>query len=1122
MAGKALGVAKQLREKMLLEFQSSVEDLEEETGAKCPNERRLKVKLCQVKSYYEKALDAHANVIMLEKTSASDEINKNWVKNNLRQPYKKIVEAGEDILSSMGAVSEQEAEAKVQLESSRRDARCELGTLEAKLKASVDSLGQVIKDTSIWLPDNHRALVESVDKLDADLSCLHVERSKVVLKLLLEADTEKEVTRQQEFRSSLCGLIADLKIKLASKTPAKLSSGQAAGSQVQQTLGSSTVGDVSVIQQTVPVKYKMKMAAMPIPKFSGKIVDYPEWKKLFKDCIESQYEESAAVMTLRTQALPESLVCMVPRCADLASVWEKLDRKFLDPARVWKGVKQDLSSLDRKKMGKTKYMVELVNKLLDSEALLESVGMVHWMRQEDKIPEYEDYLSQEELLEWVRLKPKLTGTPWENFKNFLIKMKDEYEELSKAGTVDYGNEKSKSTVRCDHCNRRGHEVADCWRKKSENKDAGLGDNKKKCWKCGSKEHLARDCTESVDQSSCSQKNKDKQNCQNKKTAQKTSKDQDIFSNYLRARDCRWCGRAYNTAFTCSGCGMKWGAKVKADHCLAHCAKFSAASARERGDMVLKGDNCLICLHHEHVTESCFGKDQQKTICSLDGCTKRHHPSLHSAPQSAIQSVRSSTHSVSFNSEDRDPGVLSGRANEDVERSLEGCGLSEGVNLQGKFMSRINLKRVHCHKVSWTEDCWTGGTKERLDKERAKDLQEMVDLLKLPVVDGESVLLQTQSVAVKYGPGGKLTELVVFWDNGSTCSLILTETAELLGCPGESVKITIDTINGLMTRDTKLYCVEMLDNSGNRVLIRAFGVESISTVRNVVNILPVKERFSCEVQTQWGKISKRPKGQVHILIGQEYAGYHPVPYEAHKNLVVYRSMFGNGWLLSGNDPDIECEQYEHGEEVSALRVSRVTVINQESHRIGISQAQFTFNQERDYYSFDNLGVEPPRRCPDCKGCRECSWRGHHLSKQEAQELEYMESCVKFLEGKFHVKFPFLVDPCELSDNYKQVIRIAEWEESKLEKEGCMDKFNELFQRLQDLEAVEEISDHELKSWSGAVHYISLQHVINEDSATTDFRIVSNSSLRTPGNPHTLNSIVAKGPNLLSDTYKILIR
>ena len=38
----------------------------------------------------------------------------------------------------------------------------------------------------------------------------------------------------------------------------------------------------------------------------------------------------------------------------------------------------------------------------------------------------------------------------------------------------------------------------------------------------------------------------------------------------------------------------------------------------------------------------------------------------------------------------------------------------------------------------------------------------------------------------------------------------------------------------------------------------------------------------------------------------------------------------------------------------------------------------------------------------------------------------------------------------------------------------------------------------------------------------FRIVSNSSLKTPGNPNSLNSILAKGPNLLSDPYIILNR
>ena len=53
----------------------------------------------------------------------------------------------------------------------------------------------------------------------------------------------------------------------------------------------------------------------------------------------------------------------------------------------------------------------LVNKLLDAENLLETVGMVHWLRQDDKIPEYEDMLSMTEKLELVKLKPSLTGTP---------------------------------------------------------------------------------------------------------------------------------------------------------------------------------------------------------------------------------------------------------------------------------------------------------------------------------------------------------------------------------------------------------------------------------------------------------------------------------------------------------------------------------------------------------------------------------------------------------------------------------------------------------------------------------------------------------------------------------------
>ena len=203
-------------------------------------------------------------------------------------------------------------------------------------------------------------------------------------------------------------------------------------------------------------KAKFKMAAMAVPKFSGKVVDYPEWKTLFRECVEAQYEESAVIMILRTEALPESLTSMVPRCATLNSIWEKLDKKFLDPARVWKGIKSDLASLDRKKLGNCKYMVELVSKLLDAESLLDSVGLVHWLRQEDKIPEYEDLLNKDEMMEWLRMKPSLIGTPWENFKAFLLKTCDLYEEYERCGTKPMDDSVSNVSRRCTICKKANH------------------------------------------------------------------------------------------------------------------------------------------------------------------------------------------------------------------------------------------------------------------------------------------------------------------------------------------------------------------------------------------------------------------------------------------------------------------------------------------------------------------------------------------------------------------------------------------------------------------------------------------------------------------------------------------
>ena len=123
-------------------------------------------------------------------------------------------------------------------------------------------------------------------------------------------------------------------------------------------------------------------------------------------------------------------------------------------------------------------------------------------------------------------------------------------------------------MKCDFCKRRGHTDSDCWQKKSGGgKSDGKTEGKRRCYKCEGDDHIARDCPQKVKNSSNLVKQIPK-----KKQEVRDNTEQELFSNYLRTRDCRWCDRAYNTAYSCSGCGKLWAAKTKAEHCLAHCVK----------------------------------------------------------------------------------------------------------------------------------------------------------------------------------------------------------------------------------------------------------------------------------------------------------------------------------------------------------------------------------------------------------------------------------------------------------------------------------------------------------------------------------------------------------------------
>ena len=106
----------------------------------------------------------------------------------------------------------------------------------------------------------------------------------------------------------------------------------------------------------------------------------------------------------------------------------------------------------------------------------------------------------------------------------MIKLRDEYEEMTKAGTGDV--EDVTDTKGCDTCKAGGrnwktHTDSDC-------RFLQKGARKRTCWRCGSEDHLSHQCSVKSDGDS----------------VKKSKNRQEAHSNFLRTKDCKCCGKSY--------------------------------------------------------------------------------------------------------------------------------------------------------------------------------------------------------------------------------------------------------------------------------------------------------------------------------------------------------------------------------------------------------------------------------------------------------------------------------------------------------------------------------------------------------------------------------------------------
>ncbi|KAJ8033541.1 hypothetical protein HOLleu_23814 [Holothuria leucospilota] len=242
------------------------------------------------------------------------------------------------------------------------------------------------------------------------------------------------------------------------------------------------------------------------------------------------------------------------------------------------------------------------------------------------------------------------------------------------------------------------------------------------------------------------------------------------------------------------------------------------------------------------------------------------------------------------------------------------------------------------------------------------------------------LLQLMEVKSRHG------SLVTLWDSCATASLITFAAAGKIKAKGSPVRIQMTKVGGTTeTVDSLKYRVPLIDKEGNTVNIEAYGIECLTAKvanKDLTHLAKLFRGVSAE------EVS-RPSGEVDLLVGFEYAGYHPVKAQACGHLVLLENQFGR--CIGGSHPSLELEQ-TMGLHIHHIRTTKFD----------------------EFLSIESMGISCVPGCGGCK-CGKCPVGARNLTLQEERELHQIENNMTRTEGRWVAKYPWIKDPKDLPDN-----------------------------------------------------------------------------------------------------------
>ena len=108
------------------------------------------------------------------------------------------------------------------------------------------------------------------------------------------------------------------------------------------------------------------------------------------------------------------------------------------------------------------------------------------------------------------------------------------------------------------------------------------------------------------------------------------------------------------------------------------------------------------------------------------------------------------------------------------------------------------------------------------------------------------------------------------------------------------------------------------------------------------------------------------------------------------------------------------------------------------------------------------------------------------------------------------------------NYRQAKAVQSTIEQRYTKQGIKESYHQEMIRMEEAGVIVKLTEQEVKSWRGGVHYTTHFPVINPGSSSTKVRIVMDSKMKNSNTKLSFNDLVEPVPNALNDILTVLIR